>query len=187
MRGARPLSRRRWCAMTVSASTCPIVSNSRHPTAFSNRESVGCEARAGPTIGSRSTSSLWIASSATRAVGVATGEPEDPLPEPLERLMVDLPRLPRIGEARGQALGQAELGIDPLEQDRAAAGAGVLGVEGGDHRLPFRIEFERDLRYTVCSHRASFSWCEQASNHRFYRTLERLDGCLVSSFTHNPG
>ena len=121
------------------------------------------------------------------AVGVATGEPKDPLPEQLERLMLDLARLPWIVEARGQALGQPELGIDPLEQDRAAVGAGVLCVEDGDHRLPFRIEFERDLRYTVCSHRASFSWCERASNHRFYRTLERLDGCLVSSFTHNPG
>ena len=74
------------------------------------------------------------------AVGVATGEPKDPLPEQLERLMLDLARLPRIGQARGQALGQPELGIDPLEQDRAAVGAGVLRVEGGDHRLPFRIE-----------------------------------------------
>jgi hypothetical protein len=118
------------------------------------------------------------------AVAVATGEPKDSWPEQLERLMLNLTRLPRIVEARGQALGQPEVGINPLEQDRAAVGAGVLRVEDGDHRLIFRIEFERDLRY---SYRASVSWRERASNQRFSRTLARLDGCLVSSFPHNPG
>jgi len=121
------------------------------------------------------------------AVGVATGEPEDPLPEQLERLMLDLARLPRIGEARGHTLGQPELGIDPLEQDRAAVGAGVLRVEGRDDRLPFRIEVERDLRYTVCRHRASSSWSAEASCHRFYRTPEGLGGSSLSSFVNYPG
>ncbi len=74
------------------------------------------------------------------AVRVPAGEPKDPLPEPLERLMPDLARLPRIVEARSQALGQPELGIDPLEQHRATVGTRVRHVEGGDDGLVFRIE-----------------------------------------------
>lgn len=71
---------------------------------------------------------------------------------------------------------RADLSIDePAYRRHLRWLADTPGVTG--------IEFERDLRYPVCSHRASFSWCEQASNHRFYRTLEGLDGCLVSSFT----
>src|SRR5438093_6038819 len=48
----------------------PIAINSRRPTAFSKRESVGCEARAGPAIGSRPTASLWMTSSASRAASL---------------------------------------------------------------------------------------------------------------------
>ena len=70
IRVARPLSRRRWVSITVSASTCAMSRNAAHPTAFSNRDKVGCEAKAAPVIGSRSTSSLWIASSASRAASL---------------------------------------------------------------------------------------------------------------------
>jgi hypothetical protein len=48
------------------------------------------------------------------AVGVPAREAKDPLPQQLERLMLDLARLPRIVQARGQTLGQPELGIDAL-------------------------------------------------------------------------
>ncbi len=50
------------------------------------------------------------------AIGVAAGEAEDPLSKQLERLMPDLARLAAIRQARGHALGQPELGVDPLER-----------------------------------------------------------------------
>src|SRR6266545_2957435 len=123
----------------------------------------------------------------TKGLAACLADPRQPGKVQLERLMLDLARLPLVLETRGQPLGQPELGIDPLEQDGAAVGAGVLRVEDGDYRLPFRIEFERDLRYTVCSHRASSSWSAEASCHRFYRTPEGLGGSSLSSFVNYPG
>jgi hypothetical protein len=60
-------------------------------------------------------------------------------------------------------------------------------VEPGDDRLPQPLELEADLRYTGCSHRASLWRCLETSQHRFYSTVQRLGGCFVSLFTHNPG
>jgi hypothetical protein len=121
------------------------------------------------------------------AVAVATGYPEHALPRQLDDLMPDLAQLPRIGEGVGQPLRQAELGIDRLEQDGPAIRIGVGHVEGGDHRLGIILESEGRLRYTACSHRISSHLCVEASSHRFYSTLARLGGSLVSSFVNNPG
>ena len=121
------------------------------------------------------------------AIGVAAGEPEHPLPEEFERLMLDLPRLAGVHEVRREALGEPELRIDPLEQDRPAVGARVGVVEAGDDGLLFRVESEGDLRYTVCSHRASSRACIETSRHRFYSTCERLRGSSLSSFVNYPG
>src|SRR5439155_27257227 len=121
------------------------------------------------------------------AVGVAAGEAKEALPEQFERLMPNLARLAVVLETRRQPLGQPELGVDPLEQERPPIGAGVRLIEGGDNRLSFRIEVERDLRYTVCSHRASSFECLEARRHRFYSTCERLGGSFLSSFANLPG
>src|SRR2546425_12525729 len=121
------------------------------------------------------------------AVGVAAGEAKEPLPEQFERLMPNLARLAVVLETRCQPLGQTELGLDPLEQERPTIGARVRRVEGGDQRLAFRLEFERDLRYTGCGHRASSFECLEARRHRFYSTCERLGGSPLSSFVNNPG
>src|SRR5437867_833052 len=150
--------------------------NSRGLTLFSKRERVGCDASAGPARGSRSRRSLWMASldHAPRvvAVGVAAGDTKDALAEQLEALVLDFAGLPKIDEAARQALGQLELGIEPFEQDRSAVRAGIGHVERGDNGLAFRLESERDLRYTRCSHRASSFACLEASRHRFYSTGE---------------
>src|SRR5439155_4079541 len=89
-----------------------------------------------------------------------------------------------VRQAAGYGLRDAELAVERLEQHRAPVGAGVLDVESGDHKL---VEFESELRYTVCGHRASSSSCVKASRHRSFRTLRGLDGSFVSSLTHNPG
>src|SRR2546425_6074546 len=101
--------------------------------------------------------------------------------------MLDFRRLARIVQAGGQALGQPKLGVDPLEQDRPTVRAGVLDVEDRDNGLAFGIEFEGDLRYTLCSHRASSFECLEASRHRFYSTRERLGGSSLSFFANYPG
>src|SRR5207247_1210263 len=121
------------------------------------------------------------------AVGVAAGEAKEALSEQFERLMPNLARLAVVRETRGQPPGQPPLGVDPLEQERPTVGAGVRLVEGGDDRLLFRIEVERDLRYTVCRHRASSQRCVETSRHRFYSTCERLGGSSLSSFVNYPG
>jgi len=121
------------------------------------------------------------------AVGVAAGDPKDALPEQLERLMLDLARLPRIVETRGQSLGQPELGIDRLQKDGPAIRAGVRCVEAGDDRLRESLALEGDLRYTGCGHRASSCACREARRHRFYSTFEWLGGSSVSLFANYPG
>jgi len=121
------------------------------------------------------------------AVGVAQRQPEHPLAEQLQDRMLDLPRRPPLRYARGQALGQSQPAVDCLEQDRPTVRTGVGHVEGRHHRLGIPLEPEGQLRYTVCSHRVSSHLCVEATRHRFYSTLARLDGSLVSSFVNNPG
>src|SRR2546425_1029389 len=106
------------------------------------------------------------------AVGVTRREPEHALPDQFEHPMPDFRRLALVVHTRGQALGQPELGVDPPQQDQATVRAGVGDVERGDDRLAFRLESERDLRYTGCGHRASSFECLEAARHRFYSTLE---------------
>jgi hypothetical protein len=118
------------------------------------------------------------------AVGVATDQPEDALPHQLEHVVLDLARLPSVPQAVGDGLGDPQLPIECLEQHGPAVGAGVLGVELGHHKL---VELEAELRYTVCSHRASWSACAESSRQRSFRTLQRLDGSFLSSFTHKAG
>src|SRR2546429_9076448 len=101
--------------------------------------------------------------------------------------MPDFRRLALVVHTRGQALGQPELGVDPPQQDQATVRAGVGDVERGDDRLAFRLESERDLRYTGCGHRASSFECLEASRHRFYSTCEWLRGSCLLFFADNLG
>jgi hypothetical protein len=118
------------------------------------------------------------------AVGVATDQPEDPLADEFQDLVLDFAGLAPVPETTGDSRGDPELLIEGLEQHRAPIGAAVLGIELRDHKL---VESERDLGYTVCSHRASSSLCAEASCQPSFRTLRGLDGSFVSSFAHNPG
>ncbi len=139
IRVARPFSRRRWVSITVSASTCARSRNSHQLTAFSNRDRVGCEARAGPAmriaIHEQFVDRVVGHPGGVVAVGVATGDAKHALPEQLERLVLDLARLAPVDQARGHALGQLQLGIEALQQHRPAVRAGVRHVEAGDDRL----------------------------------------------------
>ena len=121
------------------------------------------------------------------AVGVATGQPEDALPQQIPERVRDLAELAPVADRAGQAPGQPELLVGQLQQQGAAVGAGVRLVEARDDRLGNPVDLQRALRYTSCGHRASSVSRGQAPQHRFSRTLEELGGCFVSSFTHNPG
>ena len=61
--------------------------------------------------------------------------------------------IPAVDQTPGQLIGQLEVLIQCPEQHRPAIGAGLRLVEARDHRLQVIVEFERDLRYTVCRHR----------------------------------
>jgi hypothetical protein len=121
------------------------------------------------------------------AVGVATHQPEDALADQLEGLMPDLARLALVDQTAGQLLGQSQVGIDALQQNRATVRTGVRLVEAGHDRLRKSLAPEGDLGYTGCSHRASSFVCGRASRHRFYSTDERLGGSSLSSFVNFPG
>ena len=64
------------------------------------------------------------------AVGVTAGEAEGPLPEQLDRLVLDLARLTTIRQARSQALGQR--GHEPMDDGLDRDGQAEPGGHAGD-------------------------------------------------------
>jgi len=64
------LRRGRWCSIAMSASAWAMSRNSTQQVAFSNRDSLGGEAKALPSSGSRPTTSLCTGSSASRAASL---------------------------------------------------------------------------------------------------------------------
>jgi hypothetical protein len=121
------------------------------------------------------------------AVGVAAGQPEDALTQQIPQRVRHLAGLPAVADGAGQAPGQPEPIVDRLQQQGAPVGTGVRLVEPGDDRLGNPVDVENALRYTDCGHRVSLVLCDESSCQRSFRTLPRLDGSLLSSFTHNPG
>jgi hypothetical protein len=91
--------------------------------------------------------------------------------------VLDLARLAPIDHEGGQPLGQFELG-SRLFSNTAPPSELVSGISARTTTL----ESERDLRYTGCSHRVSFSVCLETSRHRFYSTSQGLGGSSLSSF-----
>jgi hypothetical protein len=118
------------------------------------------------------------------AIRIAADQPENALAYQVDQLVLDFARLPAIPQAARHRIGHPELPIDGLEQDRTPIGTGVGDVELHDH---IRLEREADLRYTVCSHRASVLSCAKVLRHHCSRTLDGLDGSSLSSFANFPG
>ena len=78
-------------------------------------------------------------------------------------------------------------GLLDLAIGGTAVGTGLWLVEASQDRLRNPVDPDPALRYTGCGHRASSCSCAEALRHRFFRTLEGLGGCFLSSFPHNPG
>jgi hypothetical protein len=121
------------------------------------------------------------------AVGVATGQAEHALPHQVAQRMGNLARLPPVAQGARHLRRQRQPVVDQLQQQGTAVGAGVRLIEPSDDRLAIPVDPQRALRYTGCGHRASLRSCDESSCQRSFRTLQRLDGSLLSSFTHNPG
>jgi hypothetical protein len=121
------------------------------------------------------------------AVGVSTGEPEDALTQQISQRVRHLAGLATIADGTGQAPGQPQPIVDRLQENGAAVGTGVRLVELRDDRLGNPMDLEGAVRYTGCGHRASSVLCDESSCQRSFRTFQRLDGSLLSSFTHNSG
>src|SRR5262249_61343165 len=117
------------------------------------------------------------------ACGVPRMQPEDPLRPEFDKVVRNLGGWPRAPQTAGDRLCHPKLLVEGLEEYRAAVGTGVPGIE---LRNDLFVEFEGDLGYTVCGHRASSSVCVRTSQQLSFRTLRALDGSLLSSFTHNP-
>jgi len=84
---------------------------------------------------------------------VAADYAENPLPEQVAEWMADLVRVPAVDQTGRQLVGHLEAVIERFEQHDAPIGTGLRLIEPGHHRLQVVMEFEGDLRYTVCRHR----------------------------------
>ena len=119
--------RRLWRAITASANASDKRSKSR--AAFSNRDSVGCDANKPPVIGSRPPKEPchWIVghSRGVVAVGIAAGDREQALQKQLLKRMDDLRLLTIDRQTRRQCRNQLELLVARLEQNRSTVGTGV--------------------------------------------------------------
>lgn len=81
------------------------------------------------------------------AVGVATGQPEDALPQQIPERVRHLAGLATVAKGAGQAPGQAEPIVDRLEQHGAAVGTGLGLVEPDDDRLGNPVDLQRGQHY----------------------------------------
>src|SRR5207245_3267909 len=118
------------------------------------------------------------------AIGVATGQPEDALPQQIPERVRHLAGLATVADRAGQLPRQPEPIVDRFQQNGAAVGTGLRLVEPGDDRPRNPVDPESVVRYTGCSHRASAFGCLEASRHRFHSTYERLGGSSLSSFEY---
>jgi hypothetical protein len=121
------------------------------------------------------------------AIGVATGQPEDALPQQIPERVRHLAGLAPIVDGAGQSPRQTDPVVERLQQQGAAVRAGVRLVEPGDDRLRNPMDPEGAVRYTGGGHRASTFECHEASRHRFYSTCAGFGGSSLSSFVNFPG
>src|SRR5207245_5886790 len=103
------------------------------------------------------------------AIGVATGQPEDALPQQIPERVRHLAGLATVADRAGQLPRQPEPIVDRFQQDGAAVGTGLRLVEPGDDRPRNPVDPERAVRYTGCSHRASA-----------FGALKRLDTAFIA-------
>ena len=90
------------------------------------------------------------------AIHVAAGQPEAAVPDERGEIVRDLPRLASPGEAVRQPGGQAGLVVGCLEQDRAAIGALVRGIESSEEGLGKEVR-EQHRFHTLFGHRCASS------------------------------
>ena len=125
-------------------------------TAFSNRDSVGCEAKRSPETGSLSSSSLWTGSSARRSPSLQSGWPQAmpkmrwPTRSASECRVLSGARL--VEQTPGERLDQTVDALGGLQQNRPAVGTGLLLVELGEQRLVKQIREQNSLWYSVGRH-----------------------------------
>ena len=86
-------------------------------------------------------------------VGMPARDAEHPLAEQVPQRMPDLPGLPIVNQAPGEALDHAVLHLSRLEQDSAAIGARVLLIERGDEGRGEEVREEHSL------------WCRARMRH----------------------
>src|ERR1022692_41363 len=142
-------------SITHSASATPIRYSEATSTAFSNLDSVGCEASAAPLTGSRPTRRFWIGSSASRAASlpsVTTGNRIQPLAHQIGDRVIDLARLPPIHDAVGQTLRQTQPIIASLQQNRSAIGTAVALVKLRHQRAAKQVGKQNTLCCAIVSH-----------------------------------
>ena len=135
----RPRRRLRCRAITVSASASPMRISAFGPNAFSNRDSVDCEASAAPLH--------WVAtdqqlvdrvlrqSRCVVAVLVTAGDAEHALAHQFMQAMLHLRLLATIAQATHQRIRQTQAFITRFEQQRTAVRAAVRLVKPRHHRF----------------------------------------------------
>ena len=112
-------------------------------------------------------------------IGVAAGQAEAALPDQRGQILLDLPRLAPLGNARRQAGGEMQVVVDGLEEHRPAVGALLRGVESRDQRLLEQRGEQHRLGNSLFGHSWPSSVCGTPRPHREYHS-SRLLGTLYS-------
>jgi hypothetical protein len=153
-------NRRRWRSITVSASAIPIRYKSARSNAFSKRESVGCDAKSSPLDRIATTQQLadriGVQSPRIIAIWITAGDGVQPLAHQIPDRVPDLARLASVIDATDQRLGQPQLPIASLKQDRPTVGTGMFLVKFGDHRLARQIRKQNTLSCAIVIHAKTF-------------------------------
>ena len=106
-------------------------------------------------------------------VGIAAGDAIDALRQQLFHRVLDLARLPRVGQASRQRLGQSQTPISGFQKDGAAVGTPLPLVKPRDHRLGKDFGKQQTLCRGIVAQAKASLWSEKPRAQRFF-TMRRL-------------
>ena len=86
---------------------------------------------------------------------IAQRNPEYPLPDHPRHRVLDQFGRAVIAEAAGKPLDQPDLPVGGAEQRRPGLRGHLAAIESGDHRVPLNRCKSKQIRATLCPHRAS--------------------------------
>ena len=120
-------------------------------------------------------------------IGMAAGEPEDPLGQQVAEGVAHLARRAIIDQAPCEAVDQAVPALRSVQQDGAAIGACVRLVECRDEGFVEKVREENTLWYRVDAHRKRLRCRKSLSLNSFVRRGGVCVSTEIGPFVNYPG